>query len=211
MDDLIESFRRYEAHILRDGRWKRARFTRPESMPAVFFDFGFGRRRTAVMDLDEMLRLPEVLPSLRRAGFSVAGFDPVTDWVTSMLIMLALPIFRHRPVTPLSKLFCWSTRTFGRPPHGVVVQFEGEGTRGGEPVRLRLALFHENGYELTAIPAVSLVEQLLDGTVRQPGLHLMGLAVDPARLLADMGAMGVRVRAATASGSSALRPQTVRG
>jgi hypothetical protein len=38
-----------------------------------------------------------------------------------------------------------------------------------------------------------MVEQVLDGSARRPGVHLMGLLVDPDRLLGDVGSMGVRV------------------
>jgi len=194
VDDLVLSFRGYRAHLYRDGQWERIPFTRVESMPAVWFDFGFGRQRTALMDLDEMLALPELVPSIRRCGFSVAGFDPITDWVVGMLIFAALPFWGRRPVKPLSKLLCWSTRTFSRPPYGIVVQLEAEGHTDGRPVGLRLGLFHQDGYDMTAIPAVSMIEQLLDGSARRPGLQPMGLAVDPDRLLADLLSLGARVR-----------------
>lgn len=147
------------------------------------------------MDLDEMRRLPQLVPTLRRAGFSVAGFDPVTDWIVTSLIMAALPIFGDRAVRPMGKLLCWSTTRFGRSPYGIVLQLDSEGLTKGKRTRLRLGLLHEDGYDMTAIPTVSMIEQLLDGSARRPGLHLMGLLADPARLLADVRAMGVRVRA----------------
>jgi saccharopine dehydrogenase (NAD+, L-lysine-forming) len=195
VDDLVESFRGYRTHELRDGRWERIGSLSPRAMPAVWFDFGFGRRRTALMDLDEVLALPEIHPSLERAGFSIAGFDPVTDWVVMTIIWAALPLFRRRPVTPLSRLLCWSTRTFSSPPHGVVIQLEASGEVEGRPARLRLGMFHEDGYDLTAIPAVSMAEQLLDGSAGEPGVHLMGLLADPERTLTDMREMGARTRA----------------
>jgi len=198
VDDLVESFRHYTAHELREGRWQRIRLTSPRAFRKVWFDFGFGPQRTSPMDLDEMRGLPQLVPGLRRTGFSVAGFDPVTDWVVTSVIMVALPLFGRRAVTPMGRLLCWSTRTFGRPPFGIVVQLEAEGWNEGERARLRLGLFHEDGYDMTAIPTVSMIEQLLDGSARRPGLHLMGLLADPERLLADVGAMGVRVRALVA-------------
>ena len=56
----------------------------------------------------------------------------------------------------------------------------------------------EKAYDLTAIAGESMAEQLLDGSARRPGLHRMGLIVDPDRLLADMEAMGVRVETSPA-------------
>ena len=200
VDDLIESFRGYRTYALRDGRWERVGLLSPRAMPAAWFDFGFGRQRTALMDLDEVLALPERYPELERAGFSIAGFDPVTDWVVMAAIWAALPFFRGRPLTPLSRLLCWSTRTFGHAPHGVILQLEASGEVDGRATRLRLGLFHEDGYDLTAIPAVAMAEQLLDGSAREPGAHLMGLLADPERLLGDVREMGVRVRGSVSQG-----------
>jgi saccharopine dehydrogenase (NAD+, L-lysine-forming) len=204
VDDLIELFRGYQAHVLEDGVARALRAWRPEAYPRVDVAFGFGRCRTTVWDLDEILRLGEVLPGLRRAGFSIAGSDPVTDLVVSTVVMAALPLSGQRGVSRLGRLLCWSTRTFGRPPFGCLVQADVRGRRDGERVRIRVALFHEDGYELTAIPAVSMIEQVLDGSARRPGVHLMGLLVDPDRLLADVEGMGVRVLRLTKGESGTL-------
>jgi NAD(P)-dependent dehydrogenase (short-subunit alcohol dehydrogenase family) len=193
VDDLVELFRGYRAHVLEGGVPRPVRFWRADAYPRVDLAFGFGRCVTTVWDLDEVLRLGEALPGLRRAGFSIAGFDPVTDLVVSFVVMAALPFSGRRGVARLGRLLCWSTRTFARPPFGCVVQADVAGRRQDEPIQLRVALFHEDGYELTAIPAVSMIEQLLEGSVRRPGVHLMGLLVDPERLLIDVEGMGVRV------------------
>jgi hypothetical protein len=68
---------------------------------------------------------------------------------------------------------------------------EGE-CNGGSPT-LAVRLFHEDGYDLTAIAGESMAEHLLDRSAWRSGLHRMGLIVDPERLLADMEAMRVRV------------------
>lgn len=193
VDDLVESFRHYQAHVYEGGDWRRVRLVSPEAYPSVRFAFAFGRQRTSSMDLDELRSLPEAIPSLQRLGFSAAGFDPVSDLVVTSLIFAALPFAGPAGVSRLARLLCWSTSTFGRPPFGTVVQAEADGWRDGEPVRLRAALFHEDAYELTAIPAASMVEQILDRSAFRPGAHLMGLLVDPDRLLADAQEMGARV------------------
>jgi len=205
VDDLVELFRGYRAHVVDEGVVRAVRFSRPEAYPRVDFAFGFGSRRTTVWDLDEVLQLRDVMPGLRRAGFSIAGFDPVTDLVTSTVVMVALPFSGRRGVSRLGRLLCWATRTFARAPFGCVVQTDVEGRRAGEPIRLRVALAHADGYELTAIPAVSMIEQMLDGSARRPGVHLMGLLVDPDRLLTDVEEMGVRVLRLEKGGSGSRR------
>ena len=86
----------------------------------------------------------------------------------------------------------------------MAVQCDAVGVRAGESVALRVALGHPDAYELTAIPVVCMIEQVLDGSARTPGLHLMGPLVDPVRLLAECSAMGVRVEAGEISSAQRL-------
>jgi saccharopine dehydrogenase (NAD+, L-lysine-forming) len=166
---------------------------RPSDYPVVDFGLGFGRRRTFVMEFDELYPLPDRLPGLRRLGFSIT-MDRATN-VASSLIVPALAVTGPRPraIRMCSRLLAWTNRVFARPPYGCVVQMDAEGERGGAPTTVTVRLFHADGYDLTAIAAESMAEQLLDGRAWRPGLHRMGLIVDPDRLLADMQAMGVRV------------------
>jgi saccharopine dehydrogenase (NAD+, L-lysine-forming) len=92
-----------------------------------------------------------------------------------------------------AKLMVWANRRFTKPPYGVQLKLEAEGTIDGAPGRLDVLLGHDDGYEITAIPLVASVLQLLDGSARRPGLHHMGSAVDPRRLLDDMRRLGLRV------------------
>jgi saccharopine dehydrogenase (NAD+, L-lysine-forming) len=192
LGELFDEFRDYRAEVYESGTWRRVGWLSLDQMPVVDFAFGLGRARTYPYDLDELRALPDLMPGLRRLGFGVAGFDPVTDWLVTPAIVAGAALSR-RTYPGLARLLAWSTRTFGRPPFGVAVQCDAAGVRSGEPVALRVALGHQDAYDLTAIPVVCMVEQLLDGSARAPGLHVMGQLVDPGRLLAECGAMGVSV------------------
>jgi saccharopine dehydrogenase (NAD+, L-lysine-forming) len=193
LDELVASFRDYRAMRYENGRWRQLAGMRPSDYPVVDFGLGFGRRRTFVMEFDELYPLPDRLPGLRRLGFSIT-MDRATN-VASSLIVPALAVTGPRPraIRMCSRLLAWTNRVFARPPYGCVVQMDAEGERGGAPTTVTVRLFHADGYDLTAIAAESMAEQLLDGRAWRPGLHRMGLIVDPDRLLADMQAMGVRV------------------
>jgi uncharacterized OB-fold protein len=54
-------------------------------------------------------------------------------------------------------------------------------------------LTEENAYVATAIPIVAALLQILDGSARRPGVHVMGHIVDPERHLKDMERMGMKV------------------
>jgi saccharopine dehydrogenase (NAD+, L-lysine-forming) len=190
--ELFDEFAGYSAHLFRDGRWARARWTAAADAPVVTFAGGLGSHRTYPFDLDEIRALPDLLPDLHALGFGVSGFDPVTDVVVTPLLLAGA---RLGPWTypALERALVASTARFGREPYGVAVQCDAVGTLDGRPSTLRLSLRHDDAYELTGIPVVSVVEQVLDGSLAPPGLHLAGLAADPARLVRDCADMGVTV------------------
>ncbi len=79
------------------------------------------------------------------------------------------------------------------PGHGVRIKLQAEGTIGGAPSRLDVVLGHDDGDQMTAIPLVECILQLLDGSIRRLGLHYMGNVIDPRRLLDDMRRLGLEV------------------
>ncbi len=63
----------------------------------------------------------------------------------------------------------------------------------GAAPTLTVEIYHDDGYVLTAAPMVACLLQLLDGSVRQPGLHFQALLMEPARALADLELLGIEV------------------
>ena len=82
----------------------------------------FGRRACIAMTLGEMDALPDLIPSLRETGFFVGGFNPVSDWLVSPLVMVGLRLAPRRLLRPLARLQFWSMARFARPPYGTVLQ-----------------------------------------------------------------------------------------
>ena len=70
---------------------------------------------------------------------------------------------------------------------------DANGIKSGERVNIVLNIYHEEEYELTAVPIVSAVQQIMDGTARRPGLWRMGVLADPERLLSDIREMGMHI------------------
>jgi saccharopine dehydrogenase (NAD+, L-lysine-forming) len=75
----------------------------------------------------------------------------------------------------------------------VILKLEATGQADGRPARLEVSARHPDGYLFTAIPVVATALQVLDGSIRKPGLWMMGQLAEPARLMRDMQRMGVEV------------------
>ncbi len=87
-------------------------------------------------------------------------------------------------------IYCCKKQTFG----WSFLRLEARGLKDGQPQQLTLQMTHEDGYVFTAIPAVACLLQLLDGSIRQPGLYWQALIVEPIRFLADMARMGIDIQ-----------------
>jgi saccharopine dehydrogenase (NAD+, L-lysine-forming) len=180
--ELVESFRDYKSEMYKDGHWLKLKYA---DYPKIKFEHDFGKLLAYPVEMPELRRLPELLPDLKDTGFFVAGFNWFADYLVTPLIVLSSRIAPRQTVSPLGHLLSWSTKKFAKPPYGTVVQVDAEGQRGGQPVRFRLSLFHEDAYVLTAVPTVAMIKQMLQNKF-QPGVHLMGLCCDPVKLLADI-------------------------
>jgi saccharopine dehydrogenase (NAD+, L-lysine-forming) len=192
--ELVEGFRDYQAMLFKDGKWRKVGWFSRESLLRVDFGPDLGARSCYPMMMEEMRALPEMFPFLRQAGFYIAGIHWIPDWVVTPLVMGALFVSPRRAAYPMAKLLWWSWKRFSRPPYGIAIRAAATGMVEEKPAVAAVTLQHGDGYILTAVPVVACLLQYLDGSIRKPGLHLMGDLVDPARLLADTERMGISVR-----------------
>jgi hypothetical protein len=189
VEDLVRELENFEAHEYKDGAWREASWSNLRKI-----DFGppYGVRPCYAMDFYEMQALPERY-GLQEAGFYMAGFNWFADWLIFMpWYMFKLGRFDWGAKLG-ARLLVWSTQKFIRPPHGVVLKLEATGQANGKPTRLDLFARHPDGYMFTAIPVTACLLQYLDGSIRKPGLWVMGQAVDAARLMRDMQRMGIEI------------------
>jgi saccharopine dehydrogenase (NAD+, L-lysine-forming) len=190
VDELMQAFKDYQAQVFKNGAW-----TKPGSYALRRVNFGgeIGERQCYSMFFEELRDLPRQVPTLREVGFYMAGLNWLVDWIITPIVMIGLKLAPRRGVRPLGRLMWWGMQNLSRPPYTVLLQLEATGELAGQPARLKVALSHPDGYELTAIPVAACLLQWMDGTARRPGLWMMGHLVDPSHLFEDMQRMGVQI------------------
>ena len=173
-----------EAYV--DGRWVRSW----SAMRA--FDFGgdIGTRQCVPWAMEEMRELPASIPTLRNAGFYIAGFSPVIDYLVMPAAMIALRVAPAARAV-IGRAFLRALRQWTPQGAWAVLQLDGSGSDPRRDVRIRVS--HGDGYALTAIPVAACIEQLLDGA-RRPGVFTQAGYVEPAAFLHRLQALGVSVQ-----------------
>jgi Saccharopine dehydrogenase NADP binding domain len=190
--DLVAAFRQKPV-IFRDGRWFTPWLSWIWPYRRIRFASPFGTRSCVPFFMPELRHIPNEFAQIRETGFYIAGFNWFVDWFLSPLILLAVLIAPKATTRPMAKLLFWGAKHFTRPPYGTQLVVDAVGRREREPSKERLVLSHEDAYVFTAIPVVAFLKQYLEGTVRKPGVWMMGQLADPMRLVEDMERIGITV------------------
>lgn len=152
-----------------------------------------GLRSCHALALEELRALPQQYPTLRSTGFYVGGFNFLVNWGLVPLAMLGRRFASPRPRAWLRRLLAASLRRAAVPPFLTVLRLEATGLAAGERRQLEVEVSHPDGCYLTAACVAAGVRQLLDLSIRRPGLWLQALAVDPVRTLAELRDLGVGI------------------
>ena len=190
IEEMLTEFADFQMVSYVDGERRALRWA---ECPTVEFDQPIGRQLVVPMSLAEMDDLPARYPSLRRCGFYISGFGPAMDYLMLPLLMVMARIRPlHRATVRLTR---WSMARLAStpPPHRLEIRTTARGTRAGRPALASAKISGEDGYLLTAAPAVACLRRVLDGSIRTPGLHLQADLVEPGPFLHDLVGLGVKV------------------
>jgi len=190
--ELVELLADPPMLVWRDGAWRRSRFVGMADQRT--FDFGpqWGRRKCTPLFAPEMHDLPKSFPSLREAG-TFSAFNGFVDGVALPLAMVGMRVAPRRAHGPASRLVGWGIRRFARPPYGGVLKVDATGMWDGQSAEVSVTVSHPNEYQATGLVVAAYVAQWSDGLgtpARAPGVHPMGMLVDPERFLKDLTAAG---------------------
>lgn len=191
--EFIRELQNYDALFFHNDQWKKASMWTTRDFRKIEFGEPAGTKMCAPMFLEELRDLPKQIPTMNNTGFYIAGFGWFLDMVVMPFVILMMKIFPNMMAKPMGNLFVWAWKISSKPPYYVIVRLEAFGVNNGKPTQIKTRLFHEDGYWFTAIPVVACLLQVLDGSIRKPGLHWMGQIVDPNRLMNDMEKMGIEI------------------
>jgi saccharopine dehydrogenase (NAD+, L-lysine-forming) len=193
-EEMMTEFIDFEPLEFKDGEWCKASWWSMWKPMTMDFGLPFDHQYCVPMFLEEMRSLPEIYPTLHETGFFVGGFNWFVDWIVMPIGLFMLRLSPGRMAQPLGRLMAWGLKRFSKPPYGTLLKLEAEGKHAGEPRQIDLILSHPDGYLFTAIPMVACLLQILDGSVRRPGLWMQAHIVEPERMMADMKRLGIAVQ-----------------
>ncbi|NTV05055.1 MAG: NAD(P)H-binding protein [Chlorobiaceae bacterium] len=183
ISDFASELKNMEMSVLKEGKW----ISSWKHMKR--FDFGDSRgvQDCAAMGMDEMQLLPNVVPTLRNAGFYIAGFGRIIDWGILPLSLLALNLFPPA-AKQVARFFVWGLKTFGSSKEWAALHLKGESDKG----LIDIVASYPDSYDLTALPVIACLAQYAE-IPKRAGLWHQALFVDPSWFWKDRQRMGVSV------------------
>jgi hypothetical protein len=189
VNELIYLVGDWSARVCTGGNWRKANFK-----DVITTDFGapWGVRDCFPLDMVEMEEMTKKY-GISEAGVYVLGFNWFVDMLVFPLIMLAYKVKRGLGDSLWRRLLFWGLKRFSKGEKGVVFILDAIGQTNGEEKRVRMIAKHDDPYLFTAVPVFSCIRQYLAGTIRKPGLYMMGHVIDTDELVRDMTEFGIFV------------------
>jgi hypothetical protein len=200
--EVVDELPHLEPLLWRDGSWQRRRAA--GAGDARSFDLGpqWGRRHCSLLFTEELRDIPPLFPSLREAG-GFGSINRFVDLVALPAAFMAMKLAPKKGRRPASRLLGWGMRRFARPPFGAILVVEATGEIDGTPSRVRVSISHKDEYEATGLVVATYVSQWADPTLpsaRTPGLHPMGLIVEPEPFLQGLASRNFHIESNTRAG-----------
>ena len=188
--ELIDSITDYKPEFYQNGAWKIGTYK-----DAIKINYGkkFGVQSSMPLGMLEIKTLTEMF-SLRETGVFTTGFNWFTDYLLFPLMMISHKIKKGCFRRVWAKLLVFGLNKFSGEKEGVVFLLKAEGEKNGKHQKVEIFSEHDNGYDFTVIPVIACLNQYFDGSIRKPGLWMMGHLVDPDRLFSDMQEMNVTIQ-----------------
>ncbi|NEQ55265.1 MAG: hypothetical protein F6K11_34960, partial [Leptolyngbya sp. SIO3F4] len=161
----------------------------------ISFDFGgyFGQKECYPAQMKEIIGIDKEL-GLKDCAVYAAGFDAYIDRFIFPLAVILGFFSRKFSLKVCSKLFYDRIKAKIRETPKAKIVLRSRGRKLGREKEVRIGLFSENSFELTAMAITALLKQYMDGPIKGAGLYLMGQIVNEERLFKDLVRMGVKLK-----------------
>jgi saccharopine dehydrogenase-like NADP-dependent oxidoreductase len=175
--------------VLQDGKW-----VETSLMKGINIDFGgeIGLKKCYP------LRMMEIEDLALRLGLNKCNVYSVGIGGMADLIVVIWSVFKlykkESRAKKGAKLLYRAANKNRKPPYITIVQAKGIGQENNENKEITLSLVHTNAWIGTAIPVAACVLQLLDGTIKKPGLFRMGELVEVERFKNDISNLGMEMK-----------------
>jgi hypothetical protein len=187
--EFVDTLGDYSAEVFKGGEWRRAGY---RDVRKVDFGPTLGKKTCYPTTLAEMSDLPKRFGIEELAAY-VAGLNWFVDYVVTPLAFALGKVKSGLARNQLAELMVWGSKRFSTPGEAVAFVLEADGEKDGKDLSVRMTARHDDVYEFTAMPVAAFLVQYLDGSLKKPGLWMMGQVVDPVRFVEDLERMGAKV------------------
>lgn len=184
-------FEMFETHptILKDGVWHQSDYN--HTIQAKFSPY-FGTKTCYPLHMQEISHLNLSL-GLKNAGVYAAGFSRLIDYGVFPTAMLIGKFNKKLAEKVGGWLMYKASRKFQKNELRVELILHATGLKKGIKKEVELRLIAHDGYVLTAIPLISLLNQYEGLTPKPIGLHLMGETLINQPLIEDLREAGISI------------------
>jgi hypothetical protein len=172
--------------VYREGVWRKVPLI---AARRIFFGSPYGWKTCFPIDLHEMRGIPEIM-GVDHIGVYQAGINWFVDSLALIWSVLGLGK-GEKALQKGIRLFLRGNKLFTRKPFGMAVALDAVGVKGNERKKLSVRLSHNDLYTATGIVLAAFIFQMIDGTIKRPGVYFAGHAADGDRLLQDCNDMGM--------------------
>ncbi|MCB0667247.1 MAG: hypothetical protein KDC80_15575 [Saprospiraceae bacterium] len=179
-----------KAMLLEESQWRIGSYRDAHQWT---FKHHFGKKSCYPLNMPEIHGLEKDL-GLKYAAVYAAGFDHYIDQFLFPLVMILGKINGNLAQNLGSRLFYNHIRKYGDRKPRVELCLQAKGLKSNLKKEIIWSLVHDDGFQLTALAVVALLNQLLKKPLEEPGLYLMGQITNHQELFSDLSKMGVIIK-----------------
>lgn len=193
IQELIFELVKGKPQILENGQWRKADY---RDVIEAEFNTYFEKKKCYPLQMKEIYGLDRSL-GLSNAGVYASGFsDFIDNFIFPLAFVLGKINLKLSEYIACQLIFQSIKKKLHLRPR-VEFVLKAQGIKEGKEKTIALSLVSEDAFELTAAACLAGLHQYFDHSIAQPGLYLMGQALQEKRLFQDLEKMGIPLQIRT--------------